>query len=87
MGCEAKSGLEILSPPTSPNESQDKSFDMTDSNRNGAADNLYCREPAEIRKSFDELTRSLRKAESSLLLPPPISAAQIYTADQLKVFT
>lgn len=40
------------------------------------------REPAEIRKSFEELTRSLRKAESSLLLPQPISATQIYSTEQ-----
>ena len=45
-------------------------------------DLLLNKHPAEIRKVFEELTGSLRKAESSLLLPHPISAAQIYQSDQ-----
>ena len=40
------------------------------------------REPAEIRKAFEELTASLRMAESSLVLPQPITAVQIYNSEQ-----
>ena len=43
---------------------------------------LQKRGPAEIRKAFEELTTSLRKAESSLVLPQPITAVQIYNSEQ-----
>lgn len=43
---------------------------------------LQKRGPAEIRKAFEELTTSLRRAESSLVLPQPITAVQIYNSEQ-----
>lgn len=42
--------------------------------------------PVEIRKAFEDLTESLRRAESALVLPQPVSALQIYNSEK-KVHT
>jgi len=52
------------------------------SRTDSAEELLLSKDPAEIRKMFEELTGSVRKAESSLLLPHPMSAAQIYRSEQ-----
>ena len=40
------------------------------------------KKPAEIRQSFEEFVTCLRRAESVLVLPQPVTALQIYNADQ-----
>ena len=40
------------------------------------------KDPSQIRKGFEVLTSSLRRAESALVLPKPITAVQIYNGEQ-----